>query len=427
MIKTIILQQKEERDDLLNQPYIERIDVSINANYLNTGLIKLITGPRRAGKSVLSLQMLKEQNFAYLNFDDNLLLKNFDENAVIQSLNEVYSGFRYLLLDEIQNLPDWELWVNKLHRRGINMLITGSNAKLLSHEIATSLTGRYIQITVLPFSFAEVLRYNNITLREHKNLTPKKLGDILNQLNTYLINGGFPETVKNPLILKNYLSALFDSVILKDILNRFKIRKSQQLFDLSNYFLTNYTNLYSFNQIKKFLNLNSVATVQKFAGYLEEPYMFLHLPRYSTKIKKQQKAPGKMYIIDNGFIKARSFDMSPNIGRLLENLVFIELLRRDFKPGLELFYYRTKNDREIDFLCRKGTKVNQLIQVCYDISHPKTHKRETEALIEAGSELSCNDLMLISWDKEEIIEKKGYQVRFVPAWKWLLHLPVSFL
>ena len=132
--------------------------------------------------------------------------------------------------------------------------------------------------------------------------------------------------------------------------------------------------------------------------------------------------PGKMYIIDNGFIKARSFEMSPNIGRLLENLVFIELLRRDFKPGLELFYYRTKNDREIDFLCRKGTKVNQLIQVCYDISHPKTLKRETEALIEAGSELSCNDLMLISWDREEIIKKKGYQVRFVPAWKWFLHL-----
>lgn len=419
MIKNIIYQQYEERNGLLNHVYIKRIDVSAKAEYLSTGLIKLITGPRRAGKSVLSLQMLKNENFAYLNFDDDLLLRHFDENAVIQSLNEVYPGFRYLLLDEIQNLPDWELWVNKLYRRGVNLVVTGSNAKLLSREMATSLTGRYVQIEVFPFSFAETLSFHKISLSGQPALTPQKVGNILNHLNTYLLNGGFPEILLNPSIARNYLSALFDSVLLKDIMRRFRIRQSQQLYDLSNYLLANYTNPYSYNQLKSDLNFNSVATVQKFIAYLSEPYLFLSLTRYAAKIKMQQKSPKKSYIIDNGFIKARSFEISPNWGRLLENVVFTELLRRHYKPDLDLFYYRTRNNREIDFICRKGHIVEQMIQVCYDITNPKTLKREIAALVEASSELACNNLLLITWDKEEIIEKNELKIRLIPAWQWL--------
>lgn len=420
MIKNIIYQQHEERDDLLKHAYIKRIDVSVKTEYLSTGLIKLITGPRRSGKSVLSLQLLKNENFAYLNFDDDLLLKHFDENAVIQSLNEVYPGYRYLLLDEIQNLPDWELWVNKLYRRGVNLIITGSNARLLSHEMATSLTGRYVQIEVFPFSFAEVLRFHKVLLPGQSALTPQKMGSILNHLNTYLLNGGFPEIVLNPSVAKNYLSTLFDSVLLKDIMRRFQIRQSQQLYDLSNYLLANYTNPYSYNQLKSELNFNSVATVQKFISYLSEPYLFLNLTRYAAKIKTQQKAPKKSYIIDNGFIKARSFEISPNWGRLLENVVFTELLRRHYKPGLDLFYFRTRNDREIDFICRKGHIVEQMIQVCYDITNPKTLKREIAALVEASSELACNNLLLITWDKEEVIIKNERNIQLLPACRWLM-------
>lgn len=404
---------------MLSRDYIKRIDVSPKAEYLSTGLIKLITGPRRAGKSVLSLQLLKNENFAYLNFDDDLLLKHFNENAVIQSLNEVYPGYRYLLLDEIQNLPDWELWVNKLYRRGINLIITGSNARLLSREMATSLTGRYIQIEVFPFSFAEVLSFQKIESPDRSDITPQKTGNILNHLNNYLLNGGFPEIMLNPPVAKNYLSALFDSVLLKDIMRRYKIRNSQQLYDLSNYLLANYTNLYSFNQLKSGLNFNSVSTVQKFIGYLSEPYLFMNLNRYDVKIKAQQKSPRKFYIIDNGFIKSRSFEFSPNYGRLLENVVFTELLRRHYKPGLDLFYYHTRNSREIDFICRKGHIVEQMIQVCYDISNPKTLKREITALVEATDELECNNLLLITWDKEEVIEQKGSVIKLLPAWKWL--------
>lgn len=423
MLNRIIKQQQEERDTLLSQQYINRIDDRQKADYLATNLIKLITGPRRAGKSVLALQLLTGLNFAYLNFDDDLLLKHFEEDVVFQTIHEVYPGFGYLLLDEIQNLPDWELWVNKLYRRGINLVITGSNARLLSHELATSLTGRYLPITVLPFGFSEFIEFHRQPLPDTREiLTPARLGGLLGLLALYLTNGGFPETVLNPAILKNYLSSLFDSVLLKDIVKRFRIRQSQQLFDLSNYLLSNYTNPYSANQLKAELNFNSVATVQKFIGYLEEPYLFFNLTRYNNKIRAQQKSPSKIYIVDNGLIKTRSFELTPNYGRLLENLVFIELLRRNFRPGLELFYYRSRNNKEIDFLVRKGHTVAQLIQVCYDITQTKTLNRETAALSEAARELACADLLLINWDKEEIIEKDGVRIQLLPAYHWLLDL-----
>jgi len=419
MIKKILFQQQQERDDLLKHAYIERMDGSEKTKYLSTALIKLITGPRRAGKSVLSLQILKEENFAYLNFDDDLLLRYFDEDAVIQTLNELYPGYQYLLLDEIQNLPNWELWVSKLYRRGVNLIVTGSNAKLLSREMATSLTGRYVQIEVYPFSFEEFIRYQGLLFSDQLTLSPKEMGIIQSHLKTYLQNGGFPEVVINPSILKNYLSALFDSVLLKDIMRRFQIRQSQQLYDLSNYLLTNYTNSYSFNQLKADLNFSSVSTVQKFVGYLSEPYLFLNLTRYNTKIKLQQKSPKKSYVIDNGFIQARSFELSPNNGRLFENLVFIELLRRNYKPEFNLFYYKTRNYSLIDFVCRKGHQVEQLIQVSYDITNPRTLKRELDALIEAADELNCENLLLITWDKEEVIKKNELEIKLLPASKWL--------
>jgi hypothetical protein len=173
--------------------------------------------------------------------------------------------------------------------------------------------------------------------------------------------------------------------------------------------------------VKDALDFNSVATVQKFIGYLEEPYLFQHITRYTTKLKNKQKTAHKIYIIDNGFIKARFFELSPNYGRLLENLVFVELLRRDLKPELDIFYYRTRNDREIDFLIRKGHQIDQLIQVCYDIQQPKTLKRELDALVEAAIELKCTNLFVITWDHEEWIEINSFKIKLIPAYQWLLN------
>lgn len=422
MITSIIKQQREERDFLLRQGYIERIDRSAKESLLGSDLIKLISGPRRAGKSVLALQILKDQDFAYLNFDDDQLLAAFNQDEVVRALKEVYGNYRYLLLDEIQNLDGWELWVNKLARRGTNLVITGSNARLLSRELATTLTGRFTEIRVWPFSFSEMLAHNSMKSDLSKDITPSDQGTIMHALDHYLIHGGFPEVVRNPGMGNSYLSTLFDSLILKDILNRFKVRQNKQLYDLASWMVTNYTNPYTYNQLKNDLRFNSVATVQKFCGYLSEAFLLISLPIYATKQKLHQRSPQKVYMVDNGFVQARSFEQSPNSGGLLENLIMVELLRRGYQPGLELFYYRTRNNKEIDFVVRKGHSVEQLIQVCFDLSSTKTRKRELAALIEASGELRCTKHLLITWNHEECIEFPESSVQIIPAWKWLLEM-----
>jgi len=419
MIKDIILRQKEERDFLLSKSYSQRdieVDVTI---YLKTDLIKLITGPRRAGKSIFALQLLKSENFAYLNFDDELLTQFFNEDKIILALNEVYPNFDYLLLDEIQNINNWELWINKLHRRGYNLIITGSNAKLLSRELATSLTGRYLQIELFPFSFKEFVGYHQLKHLDVNNLIFKQKQDIFRLLNDYLINGGYPETFLIREITKNYISTLFDSILLKDISKRFNVRHNNQLYNLASYLLSNYCNLFSFNQLKEQLQLQSVVTTQKFCNYLTEPYLFFYLTPFSYKIKQQKKAHKKIYVIDNSFAE-QSFQISANYGRLLENLIFVELLRRKFAPEFGLFYYQTKNKKEIDFVCKKGIFIEELIQVAYNISDSKTLKREISALIEGGKELNCSNLTIITWEEEKLINVNGKTIKVVPVWKWLL-------
>jgi len=357
MIRNVILQQKEEKELLAGIPYQPRLFPRIPADFLTSGLIKLITGPRRSGKSVFALQFLKDQNYAYLNFDDDKLLKAFQEDEVTKVLQEVYSGYTHLFLDEIQNLSGWELWVNKLHRRGVNLIITGSNARLLSKEMATFLTGRYLLIEILPFSFAEFLNFYKQEIPNETAITPLIAGQIIQFMNDYLVMGGFPETLQARAITKNYLSSLFDSILLKDVANRFQIRQPRKLYELSQYLLSNYCNPFTFTQLTQSLDFNSVTTLQKYTGFLSEPYLFFYLPRYMLKVKSQQKSAQKGYVVDTGFVYAKSFELSQNRGRLLENLVFVEFIRRNFKPGLDLFYYRTTNDREVDFICRKGYRV----------------------------------------------------------------------
>ncbi len=416
-MRQIVLQQREERDFLLKKTYQKRISQTDIKSYLNSGLIKLITGPRRSGKSVYALQLLENKNFAYLNFDDAQLLQEFDENVLMTVLSEIYPQYNYLLLDEVQNLPRWEMWVGKLYRRGINLIITGSNAQMLSGEMSTVLTGRYLQVEIFPFSLKELLGFRNIEISYE---TPQEKSKLLQQLNDYLQYGGFPETLFSREITRNYLSSLFDSILLKDITKRFNIRNSQNLYNLAEYLLTNYCNQFSISQLTADLGMGSKMTVQKFCGYLQEPYLFFYLPRFNNKLKLMLKAPLKVYVVDNGFIASHSFELSKNHGRLLENMVFVELLRRGYKAGDSLFYYRTKNEKEIDFVCRDGYKIDFLLQVSFDLQNNKTRKREISALIEACKELNCFNLCIITWDEENVIEENDYKITITPVWKWLL-------
>ena len=201
--------------------------------------------------------MLKGKNFAYLNFDDGKLLNTWDDDLVWESLQLVYPGFDYLLLDEVQNLDGWDLWVSKLYRLGINMVITGSNAKLLSCEMATLLTGRYIQIEMLPFSLSEYFEWNN------KSLSNLQAEDFA-LTSDYLHHGGYPETVAARSLTQSYLSTLFDSIIWKDIAKRHSVRNVEDLNNLAMYLVSNFCNPFSANFLAEELGFSSVATTKKF-------------------------------------------------------------------------------------------------------------------------------------------------------------------
>lgn len=409
-MRDIIQNQRKERDELMARPYQQRQTRYDEADLLRNPLIKLITGPRRVGKSVFALLMLRGKNFAYLNFDDNRLLENWHEDLVQTVLEEVYPSYDFLLLDEVQNLPGWDVWVSRLYRQGKNLIITGSNAKMLSSEMATLLTGRYLQIDMLPFSLEEALQWQGGDTKVSVDIAT---GRMMAMTDDYIRNGGYPETIASRQITQSYLGTLFDSILLKDVAKRHHIRNTADLYNLAAYMLSNFCNPLSLNELADALGFASVTTVKKFWGYLAEPYLFFYLPRFNNKLKMMQKAPNKVYIVDNGFVQGAAFNVSENLGRLLENQIFVELLRRGCQPGTTLFYYRSKNDKEVDFVVRKGTEVQQLIQVCYDMTSAKTRKRELDALVACAEELQCDNLWVVTRSQREEVYWKDRAVKVV--------------
>ncbi len=414
-MNTIIQNQRKERDELLARHYLMRKSNTDVKTLLDNPMIKLITGPRRVGKSTYALLMLQGKSFAYLNFDDNLLLSAWDEELVMRTLDEVYPNYEFLLLDEVQNLKDWDVWVSKLYRRGKNLVITGSNAKMLSGEMATVLTGRYLQVEMLPFSLTETIEWKGANINSISNA---KQAEAVAIADDYLRNGGYPETIDMRSITRNYLSTLFDSIIWKDVAKRHNIRNITDLNNIALYLLSNFCNPLSANDIAKELSMTSVTTTRKFMDYLHEPYLFYYLPRFNNKLKLMKKAASKVYVIDNGFVAAKAFNLSEHLGRLLENEVFVELLRQGYQVETSLFYYRSRNDREVDFVTRQGTHINQLIQVCYDMTSPKTEKREVSSLIECAGELKCNNLLIITNNEEREIHTDGYNIKVIPFIKY---------
>ncbi len=386
-----------------------------NEMLLSSKLIKLITGPRRVGKSTFALLMLRGKNFAYLNFDSKPLLDAWDENLVMRMLDDVYPDYEYILLDEVQNLNGWDLWVSQLYRMGKNLIVTGSNAKMLSSEMATVLTGKYLQVEMLPFSLAEYFEWHNTSLSRAGDEDEANTNALIDD---YLRNGGYPETAASRALTLNYLDTLFDSIIWKDVAQRHKVRNVSDLNALAIYLVSNFCNLVSANNLAIELGLSSVATTKKFMDYLHEPYLFFYLPRYNNKLKLMKKASQKVYVVDNGFVAAKAFSLSDNLGRLLENQVFIELLRRGYNTEQTLFYYRSRNDKEVDFVLREGANIKSLIQVCYDMSSLKTAKREVNALVECAEELKCSNLIIVTNNDERTIEKDGCKIQVIPISKF---------
>lgn len=410
-MKTIILNQRRERDELMSRPYLMRRSNQDTDLLLSSSLIKLITGPRRVGKSTQALLMLRDKNFAYLNFDNYSLLDAWDANLVMRMLDDVYPGYEYILLDEVQNLDGWDLWVSELYRLGKNLVITGSNARMLSSEMATVLTGKYLQLEMLPFSLEEFFDWNKLDLHF---LNPEDKTNSLVLADDYLRNGGYPEVVASRQLTRSYLDTLFDSIIWKDVAKRHNVRNVTDLNNLAMYLVSNFCNPVSANDLTTELGFSSVNTTRKYMDYLHEPYLFYYLSRYNNKLKLMKKAPRKVYVVDNGFVTSKAFSLSDNLGRLLENQVFIELVRRGYDVERTMFYYRSRNDKEVDFVLRKEAHIERLVQVCYDMSNPKTEKREVDSIVECAGELKCSSLVIVTDNDKRTIEKDGYKIDVVP-------------
>ena len=413
MIKDALILQKRELEKKLKEEYIER---TVSSKRLKNSLIKVIIGPRRAGKSFFAAHFLSRcGGFGYVNFDDERLINVKDYDEIISAMNSVYNNPKYILFDEIQNLLNWELFVNRLQRQGYNLILTGSNSKLLSKELATHLTGRHYQISIFPFSFKEILQF------EKNELTT---AEIKAKLDEYLLNGGYPEPFIRNLDYKEYLSTLFNSIIYKDIVKRYKIRYAQGIEDLAFYLLSNIANEYSYNSLIKMIKIQSIHTIQKYLDYLEESFIFFSLNKFSYKVKEQISSNKKIYCVDNGLIHLVSFKLSSDIGKLYENVVAIELKKKEIDHKFNIYYWKNVQQEEVDFVIKEKTKIKQLIQVCFNIQSSETKKREIRALIKAGSELKCRNLLIITGDYEGEEEIKWFgikgKVKFIPLWKWLL-------
>ncbi len=422
MLKDVVLRQKLKKEELLKLQYIDRTKKQFGRKWLDSPLIKVILGPRRAGKSVFSLMLFRNRPFMYFDFDEEIMASEngVSTDELMKELHAIYGDVKNILFDEIQNLPAWELFVNRLQREGYNLILTGSNARLLSMELATHLTGRHMPIEILPFDFKEFLRAKKFEINTELLLSPEKHGELLNLMDQYLISGGFPEIAVKNLDSRDYLRVLFDSLLFKDVVKRHKVKFSTQISNLGSYLVNNFSSLYSLNKLKNALSLKSVNTTDKYVSYLEEAYLIFSLSRYSPKPVQRMKSPKKIYIIDTGFITAKAIQHSPDKGKLMENLVFTELVKRGAKPNRELFYYKTRNDREIDFVVKKEIKVMELIQVCHEATDPKTEERETKALLEAGEELETEKLTILTWNRREKIERNGTIIQIKPLWEWLL-------
>ena len=411
-IKEILTLQKREIEVKLKEKYINRSqDLK-----LDNDLIKVIIGPRRAGKSFFALHFLnKIGNFGYVNFDEEKLIEVDNYNEIVTAMNSIYNNPKLVLFDEIQNLPKWELFVNRLQRQGYKLIITGSNSNLLSRELATHLTGRHLLTNIFPFSFKEYLKL------EDKELTNTEIKE---ELSKYLFNGGYPEILLKRVELKEYLSLLFNSILYKDIIKRYKIRNPKQIEDLAIYLISNIANEYSYNSLTKIGKIKSSHTTEKYLDYLEESFILFSVSRFSYKVKEQLSSNKKIYCIDNGFIQAKAFKLSSDFGKLYENLVACRLKKEEIEEKFRFYYWKNQQQEEVDFVIKEGLKIKQLIQVCFDVNKLEIKNREIRALIKAGKELKCNNLLIITEDieKEEKAEWFGDKanIKYIPLWKWLM-------
>lgn len=416
LIRQILVEQRQEIKRIFREKIIPReITLQIKKPFASD-LIKVITGIRRCGKSVLAHYLLKDDLYGYVNFDDERLIgaKTRDLNDFLEILHEFEPECRNILLDEVQNINGWELFVNRLKRNGYNLVVTGSNSKLLSRELATHLTGRHFTIELYPFSFRELLLYKNYLIDKEALYLTRERAQIKKMLREYLEYGGLPEVYKTEPNTQ-YLRELYDRIITRDIILRYNIKYAKDLKEISLFSMSNFASKISYHKIRNIFEIKSVHTVKNYVNYLEEAYLLFQINAFSFKLKESLRPPKKFYCGDTGIVNSVIPKYTDNYGKLLENAVFIELKRR----RQEVYFY-SRAGYEVDFLIREGLRIKQLIQVSYFMGEEDAKRREIRALLKASQDLNCRDLLIITWD-EEFEEKIDHRtVKCIPLWKWLL-------
>lgn len=383
----------------------------------------VVTGARRTGKSMLMRQMARKHISPGMD-GRNTLIVNFEDPRIVASepgiLQKIYDAYRaeiyqengakpYIFLDEVQWVAGWERWARSMHELGkAHICVTGSNASLLGRELASSLTGRHLDITVYPLSFREFLDFKSAGAAAVSTET---------SFEEILKFGGFPEpffaSEKNAVLL-----AYYEDIINRDIVRRYSVRKKADIMRLASFYMTAISSPVSFRGLERHVGLSS-NTIEKFSRYFSDAYLFFFLKRFSYKVRETEKSPRKVYCVDTGLANVVGLHFSRNIGRCAENMVFLELLRQG-GAGRSVFYWKDELNNEVDFVVKDGIKKVKLIQVCWDVSHPETRKRETRALLKAMRKLKIDEGLVLTREEESSERHEPGRIIFTPLYKWFL-------
>ena len=419
LLKQIILEQQEILH-AQNKRYVQRY---IADEWLQTSEILIISGIRRCGKSVLMQQIrdrLVEKDF-FFNFDDERLanFKLDDFQKLQECFVELFGEQHTYYFDEIQNIEGWERFVRRLYNAGNKIVITGSNARMLSRELGTHLTGRYLQVEIYPFSFQEYLAMNEIPVNAKTLYTTTGRATMVKSFVKYMECGGFPKFLQDGSV--SYLTSLYESIIYRDILTRNGLTNEKEMLEMMFYLASNATKRVTYSSLGKVVGIQHPDTIKNYLEYIQQTYLISQLFRYDPSVKKQMMSPKKIYFVDNAIIKRIGFNATENNGVFLENLVFIELKRR----GWDVYYYADK--KECDFIVRKGLHISDAYQVTLKMDSPQTREREIAGVREAMQAYSLSKGYILTFEgKETITFDDGTIVEVVPVWEWILqYKPLS--
>ena len=398
-------------------------------SFLKNDEVVVIKGIRRSGKSTLMINQIKQLIANGINKNDILIINLEDPRFInhlnvelLQTIKDVYiqylnpSSKPYIFLDECQNIPQWEKWVNKEYELKLShLIITGSNSSMLSSEIASSLSGRYLSIDVYPLSFKEYLDFQDIEVNSALEFVDKKI--ILNRaFEGFIKDGGFPKLLSYDKEQKRELLTTYkDSILLKDIVARYKLKDFHILEEISAFILSNSGIIQSTNKLKNSFKI-SFDMASSYLEYLQNAYMVFEIKKFDYSLKKQNANEKKYYSVDLGLSNLLRVPNLQTRGADLETIVFLELKRRGYK----IYYYKTINDLEVDFIAEKDNKIQKLIQVTKSLKDEKTKKREFTSFTKIIDELQLNnvELLVISEDKstDEIIDDKVVKVINILEW-----------